>query len=102
MSTPENTTPVLTISQITNAIKHCLEGTFSSVWLEGEISNFKQQTSGHLYFTLKDSGAQISAVMFRASASSLKKYQKMATMSPLMAKLMSIPQVENIKLSSGN
>lgn len=76
MSTPENTTPVLTISQITNAIKHCLEGTFSSVWLEGEISNFKQQTSGHLYFTLKDSGAQISAVMFRASASTLKKIPK--------------------------
>jgi exodeoxyribonuclease VII large subunit len=68
--------PVLTVSELTNAIKHCLEGSFPSIWLEGEISNFKQQTSGHLYFTLKDSGAQISAVMFRLNAASLKKLPK--------------------------
>ena len=75
MSAPQNP-PVLTVSQLTNAIKHCLEGTFSSLWLEGEISNFKLHTSGHLYFTLKDSGAQISAVMYRANASSLKNLPK--------------------------
>jgi exodeoxyribonuclease VII large subunit len=75
MSSPENA-PVLTVSQLTNAIKHCLEGSFPAVWLEGEISNFKQQTSGHLYFTLKDSAAQISAVMFRMNATSLKKLPK--------------------------
>jgi len=72
MSGAEKNELVLTVSQLTNAIKHSLEGTFSSIWLEGEISNFKQQTSGHLYFTLKDSNAQISAVMFRSQASALK------------------------------
>ncbi len=76
MSAPQNTPPVLTVSQLTNAIKHCLEGTFSSLWLEGEISNFKLHTSGHLYFTLKDSRAQISAVMYRANAATLKNIPK--------------------------
>lgn len=70
---PEQTTPpVLTVSQMTNAIKHCLEGTFPSIWIEGEISNFKAQSSGHLYFTLKDAEAQISCVMFKSYASLLK------------------------------
>lgn len=68
--------PILTVSQITNAIKHCLEGSFPSVWLEGEISNFKAQSSGHLYFTLKDSEAQISCVMFRSYAATLKVLPK--------------------------
>jgi len=76
MSAPQNAPPVLTVSQLTNAIKHCLEGTFSCLWLEGEISNFKLHTSGHLYFTLKDSGAQISAVMYRANAATLKNIPK--------------------------
>jgi exodeoxyribonuclease VII large subunit len=63
--------PVLTVTQLTNAIKHSLESTFPLVWLQGEISNFKQQTSGHLYFSLKDANAQISAVMFRGDAATL-------------------------------
>lgn len=73
--TPESNVselPILTVSQLTNAIKHCLESSFPLVWVQGEISNFKQQSSGHLYFSLKDQGAQISAVMFRGNASYLK------------------------------
>ena len=62
----------LTVSQLTNAIKLSLESTFPSIHLQGEISNFKQQTSGHLYFSLKDAQAQITAVMFKADASLLK------------------------------
>lgn len=62
----------LTVSQLTNAIKLSLESTFPCIYLQGEISNFKLQTSGHLYFSLKDAQAQIAAVMFKADASLLK------------------------------
>jgi exodeoxyribonuclease VII large subunit len=64
--------PVLTVSQLTHAIKLSLESTFPFVCLQGEISNFKLQTSGHLYFSLKDANAQIAVVMFRADANQLK------------------------------
>lgn len=64
--------PILTVSQVTNAIKMCLESAFPTVWLQGEISNCKLHTSGHLYFSLKDASAQIGAVMYRADAQGLK------------------------------
>jgi len=63
---------VLSVSQINRLIKNQLEGEFSTVWLQGELSNFKAHTSGHFYFSLKDSKAQISAVMFRGQNSKLK------------------------------
>lgn len=66
----------LSVSQLTNAIKLSLESTFPNILLQGEISNFKLQTSGHLYFSLKDSQAQISVVMFKANASLLKVMPK--------------------------
>lgn len=53
------------VSQITDLIKQHLEAEFSSVSVEGEISNFRPSSAGHLYFTLKDEQAVISAVMFR-------------------------------------
>ena len=62
---------VYTVSQLTGLIKTMLEGTFPSVQLKGEISNFRPNTSGHLYFVLKDNDAQISAVMFRGRAAAL-------------------------------
>ena len=68
--------PILTVSQLTHAIKLCLEATFPLIWLQGEVTNFKLQSSGHLYFSLKDADAQISAVMFRGDASSLKVMPK--------------------------
>lgn len=71
-SQTHNGFPVLTVSQLTQAIKLSLESTFPLVYLQGEISNFKLQTSGHLYFSLKDANAQIAVVMFRADASTLK------------------------------
>jgi len=61
----------LTVSEITRQIKLSLEQRFPRVWVQGEISNFKRHTSGHLYFTLKDEGAQISAVMWRSRAEGL-------------------------------
>lgn len=62
---------VLTVSEITRQIKYALEGNFQRVWVQGEISNCKHHTSGHLYFTLKDEGAQISGVMWRSRVPSL-------------------------------
>jgi exodeoxyribonuclease VII large subunit len=56
---------VLTVSELTGRLQKVLEERFPMVWVEGEISNFKVYGSGHAYFTLKDSGAQIRAVLFR-------------------------------------
>jgi len=62
---------LLTVSTLTNQIKNSLESSFINVKIEGEISNFKKHSSGHLYFDLKDSQAKIAAVMFRRGAQSL-------------------------------
>ena len=59
------TPPVLTVSELTSRIKDLLEIRFSSITLEGEISNCKPASTGHLYFVLKDKDATISAVMFK-------------------------------------
>lgn len=66
-----NDKTVLSVTDVTRQIKLSLETKFPRVWIQGEISNFKQHTSGHLYFTLKDEGAQISVVMWRSRAASL-------------------------------
>ncbi|MBW1769813.1 MAG: exodeoxyribonuclease VII large subunit [Deltaproteobacteria bacterium] len=63
---------IYTISELTHSIKSLLETKFPFVWLVGEISNFHTPVSGHFYFSLKDPGAQISAVMFRGQNRNLK------------------------------
>ena len=61
-----------TVSQITHQIKDSLEGDFPSVAVVGEVSNFVRAKSGHLYFTIKDEGAQLRAVMWRGAASRMR------------------------------
>jgi exodeoxyribonuclease VII large subunit len=56
---------VLTVAELTRAIRGTLETRFGAVWVQGEISNYKLHPSGHQYFTLKDQRAQISCVIFR-------------------------------------
>jgi exodeoxyribonuclease VII large subunit len=63
---------VLSVSDLNRSIKGLLEKNFSLLWVQGEISNFKMPTSGHLYFTLKDSKSQIRSVMFKGHAQALK------------------------------
>ena len=63
----ENERKPLTVSQLTNSIRVSLESRFASVWVEGEISNFKDHSSGHWYFTLKDQNAQLRAKCFRST-----------------------------------
>jgi exodeoxyribonuclease VII large subunit len=55
----------LTVSELTEQIRSNLEGSFSYICVEGEISNCKPASSGHLYFSLKDSAAKIDAIMFK-------------------------------------
>jgi exodeoxyribonuclease VII large subunit len=63
---------VLSVSQFTAQLKSVVESEFSSIWVAGEISNFSRPQSGHCYFTLKDDGAQLRAVIWRTAASRLK------------------------------
>lgn len=77
---PERKDNSLTVTQLTNLIKNMLENSFQNILLKGEISNFKPSSAGHLYFSLKDADAQISAVMFRGSASNLTFQPKDGTM----------------------
>ena len=58
---------VFTVSELTSNIKNMLEESFPSVWIEGEISNCRMPSSGHIYFTLKDEQSQLNAVFFRGS-----------------------------------
>src|SRR5262245_36384851 len=58
---------ILTVSLLNEQVRDLLEGSFPNLWVEGEISNLAQPSSGHLYFTLKDAGAQIRAAMFRGN-----------------------------------
>lgn len=62
----------LTVEQLNRQIKQLIEGELGLVWVQGEISNFKAHSSGHFYFSLKDSKSQISAVMFRGHNSRLR------------------------------
>ena len=64
----------LTVSQLTKYIKYKLDNdsNLQEVYLKGEISNFKAHTRGHFYFTIKDEGSRINAVMFASSASKVK------------------------------
>jgi exodeoxyribonuclease VII large subunit len=63
---------VLTVSQLTAGIRTLLEERFAEVWVEGELSNCRVWNTGHMYFTLKDGGAQIKGVMFRSALRYLK------------------------------
>ena len=59
---------VESVSAFTRRVKTLLEASFGSSWVRGEVSNVRAQASGHVYFSLKDAGAQVSAVLFRGDA----------------------------------
>jgi exodeoxyribonuclease VII large subunit len=60
------------VRDLVAAVRTHIEREYGDAWVEGEISNFRAQDSGHLYFTLKDANAQLSAVMFRSQARLLR------------------------------
>lgn len=59
---------VESVTQLTRRIKSILEAEIRGVWVRGEVSNLRRQSSGHCYFSLKDAGSQLSAVLFRGDA----------------------------------
>jgi len=63
--------PVLSVSEMSQAIKRALEGSFEFVRVRGEVSGFKRAASGHLYFSLKDASAVLDAVCWRGTAGRL-------------------------------
>jgi len=65
-------TKIYSVSALSQEIKNLLEGSFDFIWVEGEISNFRNPSSGHYYMVIKDEKAQIRAVMFRPQTRYLK------------------------------
>ncbi len=72
VSTPESMfselmATIFSVSELTRVVREVLEGRIGEVWVEGEISNYRKQSSGHHYFTLKDDRSQVPCVMFARS-----------------------------------
>jgi exodeoxyribonuclease VII large subunit len=63
---------VLTVAALTKKVRLLLEKGVGDLWVEGEISNFRRQSSGHCYFTLKDASAQLACVLFAGQAALLR------------------------------
>ncbi|MCB4790520.1 MAG: exodeoxyribonuclease VII large subunit [Elusimicrobia bacterium] len=68
----ENPKKIYTVSELNKEIRIILENAYPDIWLEGEISNFKTYSSGHMYLSLKDNEAQINAVIFKNVNQSFK------------------------------
>ena len=64
----EATRKVLSVSELTEQIRRLLEKQIGQIWVSGEVTNLRAQSSGHIYFTLKDTNAQIACVLFRGES----------------------------------
>ncbi|MGR8948989.1 MAG: exodeoxyribonuclease VII large subunit [Gammaproteobacteria bacterium] len=62
----QQTRQIFSVSELNRAVKQVLEENFGLVWIQGELSNLARPASGHIYFSLKDRGAQVRCAMFRA------------------------------------
>lgn len=76
---PSEFRKVVTVSELTSQVRRTLEAPFRSIWVSGEVSNLRLQPSGHAYFTLKDAGSQLSAVLFRGEAAATRAHLKDGT-----------------------
>jgi exodeoxyribonuclease VII large subunit len=65
---PEQTRRVFSVAELTSQVRRLLEKEIGQVWVTGEVTNLRFQSSGHAYFTLKDAAAQLSCVLFRGEA----------------------------------
>ena len=61
---PATTRRVFSVTELTAKVRRVLEKELGRVWVTGEVSNLRAQSSGHLYFTIKDGGAQLQCVLF--------------------------------------
>lgn len=73
IETPSATKKIYSISELTKEVRYLLEGNFPLLWVQGEVSNLRAPSSGHVYFTLKDSQvqAQVRCALFRHQANKL-------------------------------
>ena len=69
----QQTSKIFTVTELTRSIRSTLETKFGAVWVQGEVSNYKLHPSGHQYFTLKDTRAQIACVIFRNTMAPLRQ-----------------------------
>ncbi len=65
---PDDAGRVRSVTEFTRQVKELLEGGLRPGWVRGEVSNLRAQASGHVYFSLKDAGAQLACVLFRGDA----------------------------------
>src|SRR5262249_27115667 len=70
--TAASTRRIWRVADLVSAVRTTVERSYTDVWVEGEVSNFRPADSGHLYFTLKDGDAQLRVVMFRSQARLLR------------------------------
>ena len=70
---PSDEPRVFSVSEVTRTVRAVLEDEIGTVWVEGEVSNYRKQASGHQYFTLKDAQAQLACVWFARGGSRLKQ-----------------------------
>ena len=70
----EATRRVLSVSELTGQVRRLLEKQIGRVWVSGEISNLRAQSSGHSYFTLKDANAQLSCILFRGDCNAQRDF----------------------------
>src|ERR1700743_2866028 len=62
---PRPVRKILSVSELTSHVRRLLEQQVGTIWVTGEVTNLRAQSSGHIYFTLKDAGSQLSCVLFR-------------------------------------
>ena len=65
---------ILSVSQIANQVKYSLKSNFSNIWIKGEVASCKHYPSGHIYLTIKDDSAELSAVIFTQYAQQITNY----------------------------
>ena len=79
---------ILSVTELTRYVRDILESRLGEVWVEGEISNYRKQSSGHHYFTLKDDRAQLACVMFARAYSA--RSGRMTKATPKAAKVLNM------------
>ena len=67
---------IISVTELNTSAKKILERDFSSIWVTGEVSNFRSYDSGHWYFKVKDENSEIQCVMFKYRNNTINKYRK--------------------------
>lgn len=88
----------ISVSELNALAKALLEDHLAGLWIAGEVSNLTRAASGHYYFSLKDSRAQVRCAMFKGAAARLAKPLKKATISKYQEKSVFMKRGANFKL----